>query len=103
MPLRYCPSEKKASEAAFPAELVLGVVKVGEVLDLDDRQQPGQCAAQGGSEHRLLVEQRVEHPRAAEPLLQAAGHAVDAALRRDVLPKDDSLRPRREQVVRGWR
>ena len=43
------------------AELVLGVVQVGEVLDLRDRQQPGDPGAERDPEDRLLVEQRVEH------------------------------------------
>ena len=46
-------------------------------------------------EDRCLVEQRVEHARGAEALLQALGDAVDAALAPDVLAEDEQLRGRR--------
>ena len=71
------------------AELILGVVQVGEVLDLRDRHQPGQAGAERQPEDRLLVQQGVEDPGRAEPAGQAAGDAVDAALDPDVLAEDD--------------
>ena len=63
------PDDHRVAEAAtgeegqrgrLAAELVLGVVQVGEVLDLGDRDQPGQPGAQPKTENRLLVEQGVE-------------------------------------------
>ena len=49
------------------AELVLGVVEVGEVLDLGDRDEAGDRRAEREPEDRRLVEQRVEDARGAEP------------------------------------
>ena len=85
MPFWYCPLEKNRSDGRLAPELVLGVVEVGEVLDLRDGHEAGQCRAEGRAEDGLLVQQGVEHPEAAEPLPQAARHAVDTALERDVL------------------
>ena len=45
------------------ANLVRGVVQVGEVLDFRDGQQAGHPGAEGQPEDGLLVEQRVEYPR----------------------------------------
>ena len=71
------------------AQLVLGVVQVGEVLDLGDRHQPGQPGAEGQAEDRLLVEQGVEHAAPAGLALQPAGDAVHAALDTDVLAEHE--------------
>ena len=46
MRLRYCPSEKNAQRRRLAAQLVLGVVQVGEVLDLGDRQEAGERRAE---------------------------------------------------------
>ena len=58
----YCPCGEELQRRRLATELVLGVVQVGEVLDLRDRQQPGDARAEGQPEDGLLVEQRVEHP-----------------------------------------
>ena len=85
------------------AQLVLGVVQVGEVLDLGHRQQPAHAEAEREAEDRLLVEQRVEHPRRAEALLQAAGQPVHAALAADVLAEHEQLRTGGERVGQASR
>ena len=51
-------------------QLVLGVVEVGQVLDLGDREQAGHGRAECDAEDRLFVEQAVEHSRRAGALLQ---------------------------------
>ena len=89
--------ERQAGRLA--AQLVLGVVQVGEVLDLRDRHQPGQAGAERQAEDRLLVEQCVEHPPAAGPALQTAGDAVHAALGADVLAEDEHGGVGGEQVA----
>ena len=99
--LRYCPSEKNAQRRRLAAQLVLGVVQVGEVLDLRDRQRPRQRRAERGAQDGLLVEQRVEDPAAAEPLTQPAGHAVHPALDGDVLTEDQRVRAVRQDVGEG--
>ena len=91
--LRYWPWEKKLSVAASPRTWSIGVVQVREVLDLRNRQQPGQPGAQRQSQDRLLVEQRVEHPGRAEPAQQPAGHPVDPALARHVLAEHQHAGP----------
>ena len=87
--LRNRPWEKKRQRGRLAAQLVLGVVQVGQVLDLRDRQQTGQPGAEAETEDRLLVEEGVEDPGRAEPAGQAAGHAVDPALDADVLAEHD--------------
>ena len=57
--VRTVREERQARRLA--AQLVLGVVQVGEVLDLGDRQQPAHPGAEREPEDRLLVEQGVEH------------------------------------------
>ena len=89
---------RRRQRRRLAAQLVLGVVQVGEVLDLGHRHEPGQGGAQGGAEDRLLVEQGVEDPPAAEPLVQAAGDAVHAALDRHVLAEDECLGMGRQQL-----
>jgi hypothetical protein len=51
-------------------ELVLGVVQVGEVLDLGNGQEARHPRAEGHAEDRLLVEDRVEDPGRARSLQQ---------------------------------
>ena len=83
--LAYAPAEKKRRRRRLAAELVLGVVQVGQVLDLRDRDQSGEPGAEPEAEDRLLVQDRVEHPGRSEPALQTAGDAVHPALGPDVL------------------
>ena len=65
-PAGSCTARWRRTQARrLAAQLVLGVVQVGEVLDLRDRHQPGHAGAERQPEDRLLVEQRVEDPPAA--------------------------------------
>jgi hypothetical protein len=79
-------------------QLVLGVVQVREVLDLRERQEAAEGCAQREPENRGLVEQRVEHARRTEALVQATGDAVDAALGGDVLAEQERVRVPLERV-----
>ncbi len=81
------PRREEARAAGLAPELIERVVQVGEVLDLRDRQHPGQPEPLGDAQDRGLVEQRVEHPRRPEGLLQAGRDAVDTTLLPDVLPE----------------
>ena len=67
------------------SKLILGIVQVGQVLDLGNRKQAGDAAAERDTEDRLFVEKRVEHASDAETALQSTGNAVDASLTTDVL------------------
>src|SRR5690242_13668306 len=67
------------------AELVLGIVQVGEILDFRYGQQARDPGAEAEPEDRLLVQQGIEDPAAAEPPGQPAGYAVDTALAADIL------------------
>ena len=93
------PLREERQAGGLATQLVLGVVEVGEVLDLGDREQARHGRTEGDPEDRLLVEQAVEHPRRAGALLQAAGHPVDAALGADVLAEHEHVGSRREQVA----
>ena len=89
--------ERQAGRLA--AQLILGVVQVGEVLDLGDRHQPGHARPERQPEDRLLVEQRVEHPPPPGLALQAAGDAVHPALGPDVLAEHEHTTVAGEQVA----
>src|SRR5688500_8168944 len=80
-------------------ELVLGVVEVGEVLDLGDRQQAGDTGAEPEAEDRLLVEEGVEDAGGAGLALQPARDAVDTALDADVLAEHEHATVGGEQVA----
>ena len=61
------PVGEEPQRRRLAAQLVLGVVQVGEVLDLRHRQRsPLSAGAEREPEDRLLVEQRVEDARRAE-------------------------------------
>ena len=80
------------------AQLVFGIMQVGEELDFRDRDEaisghPDRVAKDG-----LLIQQRVDHPVRAVALLQLLGHAVDAALAAHILPHQDDLGMLQHQV-----
>ena len=92
------PLREELQRRRLAAELVLGVVEVGEVLDLGQRQEAADRAPEGEAEDRRLVEQRVEDAAGAEPRMQPARDAVDAALRRHVLAEEERLGMRLQGV-----
>ncbi len=93
------PVGKELQRRTLAANLVRRVVKVGQVLDLRDRQQPRHSGAEREAEDRLLVEQRVEHPRGTGLAEKATGDAVHATLAGDVLAEDHRLRVAIQDVV----
>src|SRR6185312_15703700 len=82
---------EELQRGGLATKLVLGVVEVREVLDLGDRDEPGDRRSERQPEDRRLVEQRVEHALLAEAGLKATRDAVDAALEPDVLAEDERL------------
>ena len=97
-PVAGTARRRRTQGRRLAAQLVLGVVQVGEVLDLGDRHEAGEGRTQGDAEDRLLVEQRVEHPSATEPLVQTASDAVNTALDGHVLTEEQCLRMGRHQL-----
>ena len=93
------PVGEELQRRALAANLVRRVVKVGQVLDLRDRQQPRYPGTERKAQDRLLVEQRVEHPRRTGLAEKSAGDAVHAALAGDVLTEDHRLRISIQDVV----
>ena len=85
------PIREELQRRAFTANLVRGVVEIGEVLDLGDRQQPRDPGAERKAQDRLLVEQRVEDPRRTRLGEQSPGHSVHTALAGDVFTEDHRL------------
>ena len=90
-PVAVLTLREELQRRCLAAQLILGVVEVGEVLDLRHRHEAAHGGAEREAEDRRLVEQRVEHPAGAEAGVEAAGDAVDAALRRDVLAEQEHL------------
>ena len=95
------PVGEEPQRGGLAAELVLGVVQVGEVLDLGHRHEPGEAGAERRAEDGLLVEQGVEDPGRPEAVAQAARDAVDPALDRHVLAEDEHVVVVRELVGQG--
>ena len=62
------PFEKNESVEASPRKLVLGVVQVGQELDLGHRDKAVLRHADGEAQDRLFVEKRVDHPVRPEAL-----------------------------------
>ena len=89
---------EEAQRRRLAADLVLGIVDVGEELDLGDREQVVMGGADAEAEDALLVEQGVDHPRRAEALVQLGGDVVDAALGPDILAGDDDIVVRQHQI-----
>src|SRR5215213_4190937 len=83
------PIREERQGRGLASELILGIVQVGQVLDLGNRKQAGDAATERDAEDGLLVEKRVEHPSGAEAALQPTGYAVDTSLLADVLAKDE--------------
>src|SRR5690606_8439151 len=81
------------------AQLVFGVMEVGQVLDLGEGQEAVLRGAEREAEEGLLVEQGVEDAGGRGALGEAARDAVDAALATDVLAEDQHLGVLREQLA----
>ena len=82
---------EEPQRGGLAAELVLGVVQVGEVLDLGHRHEPREAGAERRAEDGLLVEQGVEDPGRTEAVPQPPRDAVDPALDRHVLAEDEDV------------
>ncbi len=92
---------EERERARLAPDLVLGVVVVGEVLDLGDRKEPCVRRADREAEDRGLVEERVEDAGLPVGLLEARGHVVDAALLAHVLAEDEGVLVLEEEVEQG--
>ena len=77
--------ERQGSRLA--AYLVFGIVQIGKELNLRNRHKPIMAHADGETQYRLLVQQRIKNPRRAELTLQALSHAVNAAFLGHILAK----------------
>src|SRR3546814_1859993 len=62
-------------------DLVLGIVDIGEELDLRHRQETVVRHADGEAQYGLFVQQGVDDAGRAEALVELGGNVVDAALR----------------------
>jgi hypothetical protein len=92
------PVGEETQGGCLATQLVLGVVKVGEVLDLGYWHVPGQPRPERDSQDGLLVEQGVEHPEASETLAESAGDSIHPTLDGNVLAKEQGLRVDGHQV-----
>src|SRR5215213_7663 len=81
------------------AQLIFGIVQVGQVLDLEDGDETGETSPEAKTEDRLLVEQCVEYACRAVPAGKAPGEPVHPTLDADILAKDDHSRLRGENVA----
>src|SRR3546814_3069194 len=91
------PVREEAERRRLAADLVLGIVDIGEELDLRHRQETVVRHADGEAQYGLFVQQGVDDAGRAEALVELGGNVVDAALRPDILARDDDLRVRRSE------
>ena len=79
------PVGKERQRRRLAPDLVLGIVQIGQELDLRHRHEAVLRHADGKAQDRLLVQQRVDHPVRPEARLQLLRHAIDAALAAHIL------------------
>ncbi|SBV34885.1 protein of unknown function [uncultured Sphingopyxis sp.] len=96
--VRILAVREEAQCRCLAADLVLGIVDIGEELDLGHRKEAIVRHADREPEDRLLVEQGVDDARRAETLMELRRDIVDATLRPDILARDDDLPMREHQV-----
>lgn len=87
--------------AGFTADLVDGVVEVGQVLNLGDGEQSALGRADGQAEDGLFVEEGVEDPGEPEALVKVGGDGVDAAFDSHVFAKHEDALVVSHEVVEG--
>ena len=95
------PARKELQRRGFAANLVLGVVVVGEVLNFRHRKKAQLRRADCHAENALLVEQRVEHAPAPGVSRELCRHAIHAAAFCDVLAEHEHLRVLGKHVVKA--
>ena len=89
---------KERQGRPFAADLILGIVIIGEKLDFRDRQEPVLRHSQTQAEDGLFVQQGVDHPRSAEPARELLGYPVNAALAPDIFAHHRDLAVFEHQV-----
>ena len=95
------PVGEELQRARLAADLVAGVVEIGQILDFRHRQHAHVRKTLGQTQNHGLVEQSIEHATALECLVQSAGDGVDAALLGDILTKQQRFWILAEQIVQG--
>ncbi len=61
-----CPLREERQRRRLAAQLVFGIVQIGEELDFRHRHEAVLRHADGQPEDRLFIQQRVDHPVRAE-------------------------------------
>src|SRR3546814_18256592 len=82
---------EKAERRRLAANLVLGIVDIGEELDLGHRDEAVVRHADRETEARLFVEKGVDDARRSEALMKLGGDIVDTPLRPDILAPPDGF------------
>ena len=70
---------------SFTTQLVLGVVKIGEELDLGDGSKPVLAQANGQTQYRLLIKQGVDDAIGSKAGHELLRHAIDPAFATHIL------------------
>ncbi len=92
------PVRKERKRRRLAPDLVLGIVDIGEELDLRQRQQPVVRRADRQPQDRLLVQQGIDHPRRTEPRMQLLRGSIDPTLRPHILPANNRARILQQHV-----
>src|SRR3546814_18926762 len=86
------PVREEAERRRLAADLVLGIVDIGEELDLRPRQETVVRNADGEAQYGLFVQQGVDDAGRSAALVDLGGNVVNAALRPELLARYDQLR-----------
>ena len=92
------PVREKRQRRGLAPDLILGIVQVGEELNLRDRHKPVMAHANRQPQNRLLIQQRVDHPVRPEPLLQFLRDSIDAPLTAHIFAHADDLAMFQHQI-----
>src|SRR5262249_2675977 len=80
---------EKLQRAGLAADLVLGVVVIGQILKLGDRQEAEVGRADREAKDGRFVEESVENARGTESLVQACADVINAAALGNVFAEDE--------------
>ena len=89
---------KKRQCRRLAAQLIFGVVQIGQKLNFGHRDKTVMRHADGKAQNRLLVQQCVDHPAGAKAGMQLLRHAVNATFAPDIFAHHHDLGVLQHQI-----
>ena len=95
------PFGKERQRCCFAANLIFGIVQIGEELDFGHWRKAILTHANRQPEDGLLIQKRVDHAILAKPLLQFLRDTIDAALKADIFAHHHNIRMGEHHIGHG--